>query len=103
MAKVLQIIREAKNTHLITCSATMDKKFIDFYKENSGDFETNKNTSHGEDNKRITLTGVNNYYAVVEGGEEELHKYVIKKIFKELYSSTDKLKPQVFVFFNSID
>lgn len=32
-----------------------------------------------------------------------MHKYVIKKIFKELYSASDKAKPQVFIFFNSID
>ena len=81
----------------------MDKYFLNFYKENSGEFETNKQTSHGEDHKKITLTGVNNYYSVVEGGQAEIHKYVIKKIFKELYSDSTKLKPQVFVFFNSID
>lgn len=65
----MEIVRDAPKTHLITCSATMDKKFLDFYKEHSGEFETNKNTSHGEDHKRITLTGVNNYYASIEGGE----------------------------------
>ncbi len=81
----------------------MDKKFLSFYEENAGPYETNKQTSHGEDHKRITLTGVNNYYVIIEGGEAELHKYVIKQIFKALYSDTTKLKPQVFVFFNSID
>lgn len=32
LAKVFQIVKDSPNTHLITCSATMDKKFIDFYK-----------------------------------------------------------------------
>lgn len=32
-----------------------------------------------------------------------MHKFVIKKIFKELYKDTKNTKPQVFVFFNSID
>lgn len=42
LAKVLQIVRDSPNTHLITCSATMDKNFISFYEENAGKFETNK-------------------------------------------------------------
>lgn len=53
---------------MITCSATMDKNFITFYEENAGKFETNSQTSHGSDHKRITLTGVNNYYVSIEGG-----------------------------------
>lgn len=31
LAKVLQIIRDSPNTHLITCSATMDRHFLEFY------------------------------------------------------------------------
>jgi superfamily II DNA/RNA helicase len=42
LAKVLQIITKSKRPNLITCSATMDKNFITFYKENAGDYITNK-------------------------------------------------------------
>lgn len=31
LAKVLNIVRDSQNTHLITSSATMDKKFLQFY------------------------------------------------------------------------
>ena len=47
------------------------------------------------------MQGVNNYYVECEG-TVEMHKYVIKKIFRELYLDVP-IKPQVFVFFNSID
>lgn len=64
----MNIVRDSPNTHLITCSATMDKNFISFYEENAGKFETNTQTSHGSDHKRITLAGVNNYYTSISGG-----------------------------------
>jgi hypothetical protein len=31
LGKVLQIAKDSKSTNLITCSATMDKHFIQFY------------------------------------------------------------------------
>lgn len=50
---------------------------------------------------KITLEGVKNYYKVLTD-KAEMHKYVIGTIFKHLYQKVDK-KPQVFIFFDSID
>lgn len=79
----------------------MEKKFISFYEENAGKFEINKETTNIINIK--TFESINNYYVSVEGGEQALHKYVIKKVFKALYCYTTKLKPQVIMFFNSIE
>ncbi len=81
----------------------MDKQFINFYKDNAGDYETNNTqVANQETKERVSLQGVNNYYVEVAAGPE-MYKYVIKKVFSELYCNTDKAKPQVFIFFNSID
>ena len=32
-----------------------------------------------------------------------MHKYIIKKVFKALYEDCKGARPQVFMFFNSID
>ena len=40
LAKVLQILKDS-STNVITCSATMDKHFLNFYKDNAGDYITN--------------------------------------------------------------
>ena len=51
--------------------------------------------------EKITLEGVKNYYKVATD-KSDMHKYVIGTIFKHLYEKVEK-KPQVFVFFDSID
>jgi late competence protein required for DNA uptake (superfamily II DNA/RNA helicase) len=47
------------------------------------------------------LEGVKNYFKVVSD-KAEMHKYIIGTIFKFLYQKIDK-KPQIFIFFDSID
>lgn len=51
--------------------------------------------------KIITLEGVKNYFTVLKD-KADMHKYVIGTIFKLLYEKIDK-KPQLFIFFDSID
>lgn len=51
--------------------------------------------------KIITLEGVQNYFKVLKD-KAEMHKYIIGTIFKFLYEKIDK-KPQIFIFFDSID
>lgn len=47
------------------------------------------------------MEGVKNYYKIVNE-KTEMHKYIIGTIFKHLYEKVEK-KPQVFIFFDSID
>jgi len=51
--------------------------------------------------EKITLEGVKNYYKVAES-KTEMHKFIIGTIFKELYEAKEA-KPQIFIFFDSID
>jgi len=44
---------------------------------------------------------VKNYYQICPT-KEEMHKFVISNLFKLLYEKAEK-KPQVFMFFDSID
>lgn len=54
--------------------------------------------------KKITLEGVKNYYKIMDT-KQEMHKYIIGTIFKELYEKKENkdTKPQMFIFFDSID
>ena len=102
LAEILKI-GEKNRPNVITCSATMKKEFITFYEEHAKDvikFNINEMIQK-ELGERITLEGVKNYYRVV-ADKPEMHKYIIGTIFKHLFEKVDK-KPQVFIFFDSID
>jgi superfamily II DNA/RNA helicase len=103
LAEILKIV-EGNRPNLITCSATMKKEFLNFYEEHIKDvikFNINELVQKELGEKIITLEGVKNYYKVL-GDKTDMHKYIIGTIFKHLYEKIDK-KPQVFIFFDSID
>ena len=88
---------------MITCSATMKKEFLNFYEAHAKDvikFNINEMVQK-EVGERVTLEGVRNYYKVCQE-KKDMHQFVIHHIFKSLYEKVDK-KPQVFMFFDSID
>lgn len=65
----------------------MKKEFITFYEEHAKDvikFNINELVQKELGEKKITLEGVQNYYKVMES-KQEMHKYIIGTIFKELY------------------
>jgi superfamily II DNA/RNA helicase len=102
LAEILKIA-EKNRPNVITCSATMKKEFMEFYEANAKDcmkFNINEMLQK-ELGERITLEGVKNYYHVATA-KEDMHKFVISTLFKHLYEKVDK-KPQVFIFFDSVD
>lgn len=87
----------------------MEKHFLKFYEDIDPDCiklnlnaELEKETGH-----KITLEGVKNYSQVVKCEKDskvEIYDFILKNIFKELYGRSEvNKKPQVFVFFNSVD
>lgn len=81
----------------------MKKEFLNFYEENVKDvikFNINEMIQK-ELGEKVTLEGVKNYYKDIES-RQEMHKFIIGTIFKELYEKS-KNKPQIFIFFDSID
>ena len=106
LKKLLEIIKKEEKTNLISCSATMQKKFIDFYRNCDEDFEKlNLNEMLKEENggQNITIEGVKNFYKTIkhEESKAEIYDYIIKNLFKELFGDSTKMKPQIFMFFNS--
>jgi superfamily II DNA/RNA helicase len=100
-------IGEANNPSIITCSATMKKEFLSFYEEHAKDvikFNISELVQKELGDKKITLEGVKNYYKIMDT-KQEMHKYIIGTIFKELYEKKENkdTKPQMFIFFDSID
>lgn len=82
----------------------MKKEFLNFYEEHIKDvikFNINELVQKELGEKIITLEGVKNYFKVLSD-KAEMHKYIIGTIFKYLYEKIDK-KPQIFIFFDSID
>lgn len=84
----------------------MEKKFLDFYRSIDEDFiPLNINQKLKEElGKNITIEGVKNYYKSIkhEDSKAEVYDYILKNLFKELFGDTNKMKPQIFMFFNSI-
>jgi superfamily II DNA/RNA helicase len=96
-------IAEDNRPNVITCSATMKKEFTQFYEDHVKDvikFNISEMVQK-ELGEKITLEGVKNYYKVMDS-KAEMHKYIIGTIFSELFDKK-KAKPQIFIFFDSID
>ena len=106
LRKLLEIVNKEPNTNLISCSATMEKKFLEFYRSIDEDFITlNLNQKLKEElGQNITIEGVKNYYKSIkhEDSKAEIYDYILKNLFKELFGDSNKMKPQIFMFFNSI-
>lgn len=82
----------------------MKKEFLSFYEEHAKDvikFNISELVQKELGDKKITLEGVKNYYKIMDT-KQEMHKYIIGTIFKELYEKKET-KPQMFIFFDSID
>lgn len=93
LAKLLKIVVNESRPNLITCSATMEKKFIEFYKDidpESITLNLNLNLSK-EMGHDITLEGVKNYYKTInyEDSKASVYEYILKNLFKELYGNSD--------------
>lgn len=89
LAEILKIV-EAKRPNILTCSATMKKEFIAYYEDICKDcikFNINEMVQKELGEKIVTLEGVKNYYKIIEE-KAEMHKYIIKTIFKHLYEKT---------------
>jgi hypothetical protein len=82
----------------------MKNEFKEFFHNNSKNVvEMNLNDILKEEiGHTITLEGVSNYIKVIDGDNAK-YNYILNDVFKELYSSTTKIKPKVFIFFNSVD
>jgi superfamily II DNA/RNA helicase len=111
LGQILKVVNEEKSS-VIACSATMERHFMEFYKDISPSYiELNINADlEKETGQKITLEGVKNFYHVVEpekGGDKdaktEIFDYILNVVLKELYDNNVASKPQIFVFFNSID
>lgn len=50
----------------------------------------------------ITLEGVKNYLHILDGNEKK-YDFILNEVFKELYDQQNKIKPRVFIFFNTVD
>jgi superfamily II DNA/RNA helicase len=101
---ILKIAEESPNLNLVVCSATMKNEFKEFFHNNSKNVvEMNLNDILKEEiGHTITLEGVSNYIKVIDGDNAK-YNYILNDVFKELYSGTTKIKPKVFIFFNSVD
>ena len=105
---LLEILVKQKNTNIIACSATMEKKFLDFYNTMDPDFQTlniNQQLKEEHSGQNITIEGLKNFYKEIkhEDSKAEIYDYIIKTLFKELFSDSTKMKPQLFMFFNSVN
>ena len=94
LAKFLEISTKEK-CHTICCSATMKKEFLSFYNNIVKDFiklNIDEKMMEEEDQKdKVTLEGVRNYYQIMElenNSKTEIYNYIIKVIFKNLYTVT---------------
>jgi superfamily II DNA/RNA helicase len=101
---ILKIAEESPNLNLVVCSATMKNEFKEFFHNNSKNVvEMNLNEILKEEiGHTITLEGVSNYIKVMDGDNAK-YNYILNDVFKELYRGSTKIKPQVLIFFNSVD
>jgi superfamily II DNA/RNA helicase len=107
LEQLLKIVKNSKAS-LISCSATMEKSFLKFYESCDPDYIPLNITQEleKETGQKVTLEGVKNYRHAIkceEGSKKELYNFILKDVFKQLYTKNDEKKPQVFIFFNSVD
>lgn len=106
LAKLLEITSKEDELNTICCSATMKKEFMEFYSSIlPNHIPLNLVSELEEEKERVTLEGVKNYQFTFKEKMENktpMFEFIIKDIFKQLYSEKEKKKPQIFIFFNSI-
>jgi superfamily II DNA/RNA helicase len=100
LKSILTIAEDTPNLKLVVCSATMKSDFKEFFHKYSKNvIEMNLNDILKEE---MGHTITSNYIKVINGDNTK-YNYILNDVFKELYNSTETLKPKVFIFFNSVD